>query len=147
MKVLEKGIIYKITCQKSNKYYIGSTSNKLNNRIAQHKQQYKYFLSGMHNNYLSSFEIIKENNYSVEILEQINYKYRVELLEKEREYIMENNNNILCVNIQIPNNSYKTHLKKHTTSNKIITYDAIINNFKNSKYHTKMNLLKYFKIL
>jgi len=139
--IMEKGIVYKITCNVTNKFYIGSTSNKLNYRITQHKHNYKYYLSGKGKNYLSSFEVLKENNFTVDILEQFNYLYKAELMNKERIHILNNKSNVLCVNIVIPNNAY------YRVPNKNVHLENILKVFEEHKYYNKTEFIEAFNSL
>ena len=94
---LNEAKIYKITDNKNNNKYIGSTCQSLKNRLSKHKCAYKRFLKGICGN-IKSFIIIKNNDYKIELLEKCNIKTKPELLERERFYI-ENNE---CVNKCIP---------------------------------------------
>ena len=145
---MDKGIIYKITCNNTNKFYIGSTSNKLNNRITQHKIQHKYYLNGKNKNYISSFEILKENNYIVEIIEQFNYNSKVELLNKERMLIYTNKDNGLCVNI-VGRNGTKKQTNKNGEKNeaKNVTIENIIEAFDSTKFYNKIEFMEIFNTL
>jgi len=145
---MDKGIIYKITCNNTNKFYIGSTSNKLNNRITQHKIQHKYYLNGKNKNYISSFEILKENNYIVEIIEQFNYNSKVELLNKERMLIYTNKDNGLCVNI-VGRNGTKEQTNKNEKKNeaKNVTIENIIEAFDSTKFYNKIEFMEIFNTL
>ena len=54
-----RGSIYKITSDKTDKIYIGSTTQLLTVRLQQHFQSYHSYTTGNSNSYISSFEIIK----------------------------------------------------------------------------------------
>ena len=71
-------------------------------RLSKHKNHYKRYLKGLFNN-IKSFDILKNNDYKIELLENCDIKTKEELLERERFYI-ENNNN---VNKKIPGRSMK----------------------------------------
>jgi hypothetical protein len=83
----KKGIIYEIVCNETGERYIGSTTNKLSNRISQHKIITK--------NMCCSRQIINRNNYCYNILETIIIK---ELRIKEREWY----DKLDCINKQRP---------------------------------------------
>ena len=89
----EKGKIYKIVCNKTGNIYIGSTCEKLSNRLAHHRRTYKYYLNS-HQMYSTSFEILKYDDYSIILIEEINCKTKEQLLARERFYI----DSIECVN-------------------------------------------------
>lgn len=95
------GRIYKIKSEHNNDCYIGSTINNLNNRLSLHKSSYKRYLDGKYG-YVSSFDIIKNGNYNIELLEEINFLNKQDLLNRERHYI-ENEPN--CINKNITGRS------------------------------------------
>jgi hypothetical protein len=94
---LDNGKIYKIVDNTNDNVYIGSTCCSLKTRLTKHKCAYKRFLKGLYGN-TKSFNILKNNNYKIELLENCNIKTKDELLERERFYI-ENDN---CLNKNIP---------------------------------------------
>jgi hypothetical protein len=79
-----KGIIYEIKCNETNEIYIGSTTQFINQRISEHK--YK-------TNCVSK-QIIERNNYSINILEEIEIIDIKELRIKEQNYI----DTTICIN-------------------------------------------------
>ena len=101
---LDKGKIYKIVDNTNQNVYIGSTCKTLKTRLSVHKCHYKMFLKGLYGN-IKSFDIIKNNNYKIELLEDCNIKTKQELLARER-YFIKNNN---CLNKYIPGRSYKQY--------------------------------------
>jgi len=94
--------IYKLICSKTNRVYIGSTTQKLKQRKWQHKDSY---------NPCCSKDFINPEIYLIE-----NYpcNSNSELLTKEREYI-ENNE---CVNKQLPGRTGKESSKANYEKNK-----------------------------
>ena len=92
-----KGKIYKIVCNKTGKIYIGSTVSKLSKRLSQHKEKYKKYLNNTYH-FLTSFEILKNDNFQIVLIENIPCNNKEELFRRERYYI-ENNK---CVNQKIP---------------------------------------------
>ena len=94
---LNNGKIYKIVDNTNNNVYIGSTCCSLKTRLTVHKSDYKRFLNGLFHN-VTSFEIIKNNNYKIELLEDCNIKTKQELLARERFFIKNNE----CLNKYIP---------------------------------------------
>ena len=101
---LDKGKIYKITDNTNDNKYIGSTCKTLKYRLSKHECDYKRFLKGIFNN-VTSFDIIKNNNYKIELLENCVVKTKKELLKRERLYI-ENNQ---CVNRCVPGRTNKEY--------------------------------------
>ena len=86
------GKIYKIYSEE--KTYYGSTSLTINERMSKHLNHYKSFLKGTYH-YVSVFEILKDPNYKVELVESFKYETKRELLNREGEWIRKND----CVNI------------------------------------------------
>jgi len=101
---LDNGKIYKIVDNTNDNIYIGSTCDSLKNRLSKHKASYKIFLKGLINN-IKSFDIMKNNNYKIELLENCDIKTKQELLQRERYYI-ENNE---CLNKIVPGRNKKEY--------------------------------------
>ena len=101
---LNNAKIYKIVDNTNQNVYIGSTCNTLKNRLARHKSGYKRFLKGLFP-IVKSFDILKNNNYKIELLENCNIKTKDELLEREKYYIQNNN----CLNKCIPGRTKKQY--------------------------------------
>jgi len=101
---LDNGKIYKIVDNTNDNIYIGSTCDSLKNRLSKHKASYKSFLKGLINN-IKSFDIMKNNNYKIELLENCDIKTKQELLQRERYYI-ENNE---CLNKIVPGRNKKEY--------------------------------------
>lgn len=89
----QEGKIYSISSIHTDKIYIGSTTLKLEQRFKKHKEQYKLWLEGKFT-YLSSFEIIKYDDASINLIELYPCQDSSELHKKEGNYIKNNN----CVN-------------------------------------------------
>lgn len=81
-----KGRIYKLTCNITNEQYIGSTKTTLYKRLLRHED--------LDTNNTSSREIIKRGNYKIELIDELIYKDKSELLYRERYHIYANK----CVN-------------------------------------------------
>ena len=103
-KRLDKAKIYKLVDNSSDKIYIGSTCGSLNQRLSVHKYHYKRSLKGLFRN-VKSFDILKNNNYKIVLLENCNITTKDELLARERYYI-ENND---CLNKNIPGRTEKEY--------------------------------------
>jgi hypothetical protein len=94
MERYQKGKIYKIVCKDSDKVYIGATCEQyLSDRLKGHRNAYKTYLNNKRN-YVSSFDIIKNNNYYIELIELYPCQCIEELNARERHYI----NSMDCVN-------------------------------------------------
>jgi hypothetical protein len=90
--------IYKIECNETNKIYIGSTClPTLSKRLAHHVADYKRYKEGKTKKYMSSFEVLKNNNYDIYLLENYPCNNRDELRAKEGEYIKQ----FECINKNI----------------------------------------------
>jgi len=93
-----EGIIYELIDNTNNNKYIGSTETTIEKRLSSHKASYKSYLKGNKKQACKSFEILKNNNYTIKILEKVKYNEKEELLKKEAYYI----NNIKCINLKVP---------------------------------------------
>ena len=78
--------VYKIKCLNTGKEYYGSTIELLSQRIARHRKYYKSFLEDKHN-YISSFDILQEGNFIIELVEECNFNNNDELRQREQYYI------------------------------------------------------------
>jgi len=101
-----KGYIYKLYCMTSGLAYYGSTTNPVEVRLYGHKT----------NPTTTSNEIIKNGDYKIEVLEELEFQNKTELLNREKYYILNNE----CVNKNIPlrttrewyyDNNYKDKLR------------------------------------
>ena len=86
--------IYKIECNISGKIYVGSTCEPtLVRRLAGHVANYKSYLNGNHR-FVSSFEIIANNDYDIVLIESFTCDSKDELYARERYW----SNELVCVN-------------------------------------------------
>ena len=104
---LDNAKIYKIVDNTNDNIYIGSTCKTLKTRLSKHKCDYKRFLKGLCGN-IKSFDILKNNDYKIELLEDCDIKTKQELLARER-YFIKNNN---CLNKYIPG-SYDNGIQQY----------------------------------
>ena len=107
--------IYRIVCNISGKQYIGSTCEpRLCMRLAKHKADYKRYLK-TNKRYITSYEILKNENHYIELIESCNCKSRDELHKIEGKYIRE----MECVNKNIPgrNDEEKIESKRNWYEN------------------------------
>ena len=107
------GTIYRIVCNTTGLTYYGSTcENTLARRLSKHKALFKLYLNGNFS-YITSFELLKNNNYEIILVESYPCNSKDELHSRERFYI-ENNE---CVNKLIPTRQskeyYETNKEKH----------------------------------
>lgn len=105
----KNGKIYKIVCNVTGKIYIGSTClPTLAKRLAYHRKGYKQYLEQKYP-YVSSFEILENNNYSIILLEEYPCETKDQLLARERYYI----DNNVCVNKFIPGRTKKQYYQEN----------------------------------
>ncbi len=83
-----EGKIYTITSPNTTVVYIGSTTKKLEERLKKHISNYKSFLNGKFH-YLTSFELIKQNTFTITLIELYNTETKKEL-ERREGIIMKN---------------------------------------------------------
>ena len=107
-----RGKIYKIVCRKTGLQYFGSTTEPtLARRLVCHVGNFKSWKKGIFN-FITSFEVLKENDYYIELVELVPCSSKDELLVRERFHIQNNE----CVNKYIPlrtKNEYYEDNKEH----------------------------------
>ena len=103
-----KGKIYKIVCNTTGLIYVGSTIQKLCERLRGHRTDYKSYLKGKQH-YTTSFDIIKNDNYEIILIENCPCNSKDELHREERKYI----ESIRCVNKVIPTRTNKEHYENN----------------------------------
>ena len=97
--------IYKIVDNTNGNEYVGATCCKLLcQRLRGHKSGYKSWLEGKGSK-LTSFDIIKNDDYYIELIENVKCKTRDELSKRERYWIK----NIKCVNKCIPGRTWQEY--------------------------------------
>ena len=129
------GKIYRIVCNKTGKQYVGSTCVPLlSTRLSQHKCEYKRFLQGI-TRYTTSFDIVKEDDCSIVLIEKVNCKNKDELYQRERYHI----ENLDCVNKIIPTRTRKEY--KNDTKEKQHFYQTEFR--KNNPEKIREYYLKY----
>jgi hypothetical protein len=99
-----KGKIYRIVCDTTGLVYIGSTVETLSNRLSKHKNKYKCYLKG-NTNFVTSFDILKNDNYKIILINNYPCNNKEELEREERKYI----ESIECVNKFIPGRTRKEY--------------------------------------
>ena len=92
------GKVYKIVDNTNGNIYIGSTCKPyLSNRLAGHRTDYQLHLKGL-GHYITSFEILKNGDYDIVLLEECNCDNKMQLHARERFYI----DSLECVNKSKP---------------------------------------------
>jgi hypothetical protein len=115
--------IYKIVSDKTDKIYIGSTTEKyLSNRLAGHVTCYKRYKEGKSKAYVSSFKLLELESYEIILIEVFPCNSRAELCAREYFYIKQYGN--ITVNETKPTKT-EEDIKKHKERIK----DAKINRF------------------
>lgn len=104
----KKYFIYQLISSFTDKNYVGHTISTIRKRFNSHKNDYKKYLKGSQN-YISSFEIIKYNDFKIDILEEGICNSRNELLERETSWIEYYGDK--CVNIKKYVNNKKENRK------------------------------------
>jgi len=129
------GKIYKIVDNTNESIYIGSTCEPiLSRRLAGHVANYKtYCGSENKKTFVTSYDIIKNDNYYIELIELYPCNSKDELLKRERYYIQ----TLDCVNKTIPGRTKKEW--NADNMDKIIKYKKQYNN------DNKEKIKKYYK--
>ena len=112
LKIIEKRVImnnnrysrakiYKLIDNTNNNIYVGSTcENRLCRRLQKHLGAYKSWLKGSpHQNRVRSFDILKNDDYKIILLENYPCETKEQLLAREQYYI----DSLTCIN---KNNTY-----------------------------------------
>jgi hypothetical protein len=86
--------------------YYGSTSQSIEKRLRGHENKYKFYINTNLDDYTTSFEIIKNGDYKIELMEECNDENRD---ERESYYIR----NFECVNKYIPDRTKKEYMKEY----------------------------------
>ena len=113
----KNGKIYSIRSYQTNNIYIGSTTQQLSKRLSLHRSHYKRYLDGEYT-YVTSFEILKYDDYYIELIEEYPCKNKMELYKKEGELIRHYDN---AVNKVIPGQTQKEW--KNVNKDKVKLYD------------------------
>jgi len=86
--------IYKISSNITDKYYIGSTTQTLAQRLSVHIRAYKHYIK-TNNRYITSFEIIKLGDSYITLIEENTFNNKQQLFKREGEIIKLNINNVV----------------------------------------------------
>ena len=123
-----KGKIYKIICNTTGLIYVGSTIQKLCERLSGHRNNYKLYLQGK-TRFITSFDIIKNDNYEIILIDECPCNNKEQLLREERKYI----ESIECINKIIPTRTEK----EYRENNKEEINEKKRENYKNTKGQQK----------
>jgi hypothetical protein len=108
------GKIYRLVDNTNNTVYYGSTCQKIRERKQQHIKDYKGYLNNTRK-YRKSYDIIKNNDYKMELVELFPCNSKIELLKREQYYITNNN----CINENIPARTSKEWYQDNKKKQKI----------------------------
>jgi len=107
MNKYQNGKIYKLTDNTNGNIYIGSTTQTLNRRLQKHRASYNCYLNpNVKQGYMASFDIIKNDDYKIQLICDYPCDTNRQLEEKEQEYI----NMYDCIN---KSRSYGNDLEKY----------------------------------
>jgi len=84
---MNTGRVYIIRSTCTTDVYIGSTDKTLRVRLQQHEKNFRKHLNEKYN-YCTSYELICQDNYWIELLEEIQFDEDSELIAVEQKYIM-----------------------------------------------------------
>lgn len=127
-----KSLIYKIVDKTNNNTYYGSTTIDLNKCIQQHKKNYTKYLNDKYR-YTTIFDILKNNEYDIELLEEYENITKQELASNLKNYIETNE----CINKFVSKTNEEKKEKKKMYDKQY--YD---NNVEHIKEVKKMNYEK-----
>ena len=108
MASLLRGKIYKIVCNITGEVYIGSTTKTLEERLRGHEYDYKHFLQGSYH-FVSSFNIIEQGDYRIELIEEFEVESKDELRKIEGQY----QRDFDCVNKNIAGRTVQEYRQEH----------------------------------
>jgi len=142
-----KSMIYTIRSPATERYYIGSTTQKLCKRFSDHNINYKAYLKGT-GGFTTSFKILELGDAYIELLEEINCENKNQLERREGELIREHKNNCVnqCIagrtkkeyNIDNPE-QHKQSCKKYYNDNK----ESVSKQHKKYRINNKDKLIQY----
>lgn len=93
------GKVYKIYDNTNGNVYYGSTRQALSKRLQSHKTKYKQHLNDPERHKgMTVFQILKNDNYTISLVEEFTCQNREQLHARERHFI----ENFNCVNKHIP---------------------------------------------
>lgn len=95
----QRGQIYTIRSHQTDQFYIGSTTQPLHKRLHSHRTHYKLWSADNTKGKCSSYEIIKNEDNYIELLEDFKCNSKKELNKREGQQIRFYREK--CVNIQI----------------------------------------------
>jgi len=125
------GKVYKIIDNTNNDVYYGSTTLDLNDRLNKHKYSYNSYLKNNNIGKCTSINIIRNNDYKIELVELID---NIDDLKKRERYYIENNE---CINKYIPSRTNSERAKDWYEKNKELCINRSKDYRDNNKEHIK----------
>ena len=125
-KDYSKSKVYKLVCNITGLVYIGhTTEHYLSQRLNWHRTHYRIWLkNNKSTSCCSSFDILKNNNYNIILIENYPCKTIEEIQARERFYIESNK----CVNKNIPTRTQKEYRETNKDKIKAKQKEHYINN-------------------
>ena len=87
MNKYQSGKIYKIVDNTSDMIYIGSTCQELVKRLQGHEYDYKNYKTNKHTKFITSYKILENKNYKIELIENFPCDDKSDLTTREGNYI------------------------------------------------------------
>jgi len=103
-----KAKIYKIRSHQTDDVYVGSTCQRLCDRMTGHRRDYERYKDGKHN-YVTSFKMLEYDDAHIELVENYPCLCREGLCQREGEIIRETDN---CVNKYIAGRTPKRYYQE-----------------------------------
>ena len=128
----QNGKIYCLRSHQTDKIYIGSTTQKLSQRMTKHRNHYKYKKTP-----LNSYELMSYDDCYIELLENYPCNSKEELCKKEGEYIRKLNS----TNKRIAGRTKKDYYNEHKEQ----LLEKFKENYQNNKEHRKKCSKEYYK--
>jgi len=111
----ENGKIYKIIDNTNSDIYVGSTCDKLSRRISNHRGSYNCYLNpNIKQGYMRSFDILKNNDYKIILIEEYPCENKEQLLLREQYWI----DKLDCINYNNPIQNKKKYHKEYRKKNR-----------------------------
>jgi hypothetical protein len=111
----QKGKIYKIVDNTNDNIYIGSTCEKLIRRLQKHKASYKCYLNpNVKQGHMRSFDIIKNGDFNIILLEECPCENKEQLLAREQYW----KDKMKCVNHNNPIHNHKKYQQEWRDNNR-----------------------------
>lgn len=110
-------LLYVISSQSGNCFYIGSTVQPLNKRFSEHKSKYRAYLDKKEyaDDVCTSFHVLENNDAQISLIKHFPCKTKKELLKQERLFI---ENNPDCVNRCLPGRTTKEYQAQYYKEHK-----------------------------